>query len=257
MRLRGDHPSMPCHDSSITIAHWMKHGTTLRNNARRSGVGRSTALQGESRRQQAPYQLRDRTSEESHGRTTRWSNGSILCTDVLAGTHEECNVCHRGHEQENRHWQTSPDVNHGDGASRSLSKRPRVQHFSLNDKSVSFGGYAARVAIGGKLVRRSSICTFFFTFFIPTYLSISQHDLSAGGQGHLEGDKSWCDGRDPRRECGGGADRHQWCRWKECVCRGKAHGWVCEGRLRHPSSHWHCAGGEGTPREGAVRRQGL
>ena len=173
MRLRGDHPSMPCHDSSITIAHWMKHGTTLRNNARRSGVGRSTALQA--RRQQAPYQLRDRTSEKSHGRTTRWSNGSILCTDVFAGTHEECNVCHRGHEQENRHWQTSPDVNHGDGASRSLSKRPRVQHF-LAERQVCFmGGYSARVH---ELV--FVFVQYVFARISPqhTYLSISHNDLS-------------------------------------------------------------------------------
>ena len=178
MRLRGDHPSMPCHDSSITIAHWMKHGTTLRNNARRSGVGRSTALQGEARRQQAPYQLRDRTSEESHGRTTRWSNASILCTDVLAGTHEECNVCHRGHEQKNRHWQTSPDVNHGEGARRSLSKRPRVQHFSLNDKSVSSGDM--RLAwLRHEANSCGNLKVFVPIFFLPTYLSISQHDLSA------------------------------------------------------------------------------
>ena len=181
MRLRGDPPSMPCHDSSITIAHWMKHGTTLRNNARRSGVGRSTALQGEARRQQAPYQLRDRTGEESHGRTTRWSNGSILCTDVLAGTHEECNVCHRGHEQKNRHWQTSPDVNHGDGASRSLSKRPRVQHFS--ERQVCFiGGYAARVVSheANSCGNLKVFVPIFFYLLISLSLSmISQHDLSA------------------------------------------------------------------------------
>ena len=179
MRLRGDHPSMPCHDSSITIAHWMKHGTTLRNNARRSGVGRSTALQGEARRQQAPYQLRDRTSEKSHGWTTRWSNGSILCTDVLAGTHEECNVCHRGHEQENGHWQTTLDVHHGDGASRSLSKRPRVQHF-LAERQVCFmGGYSrGPTCICSCTVR---ICTFFRpNILISLSLTmISHHDLSA------------------------------------------------------------------------------
>ena len=108
-RLLGDHPSMPCHVSSITIAHWKKHGTTLRSKARHAGVRHSIALQGEARRQ-APYQLSDRTSEEGHGRTSRWSNGSIVHTgtliasaDVHTATHEECNVCHHGHEQENWH----------------------------------------------------------------------------------------------------------------------------------------------------------
>jgi hypothetical protein len=58
------------------------------------------APQGEARRR-APYQLRDRTSEDSHRRST--SDGSIASAGVLAGTHEEDDVRQHAGEQEDRH----------------------------------------------------------------------------------------------------------------------------------------------------------
>ena len=75
------------------------------------------------------------------------------------------------------------------------------------------------------------------------------------------GTKSWRDGGAKSwRGRGGGAERHPSCHpslRKERVRCGKAHWCVREGRLCHRSSDRHCAGGEGIPRERAVRRQGL